>query len=454
MPDDYSTDSIVNSSSDISFDTSVDTNVDSLDLCDGEKIKVDDGSEKLLDSADDLSDDADDKKDLSDDISDIADDSTNDDIQSYASNKIEDVNEINDDDDLEKLPDSIEDNTFNDGHNSQSGKRLSNSNYLCDRQYLNPETTDRYTEQVDRMYPLSDGRARPNYGIDDRYSMNNQEGRKNSQENFDETFGDNAEKEYNNKNRDSVNSNNIDNNGSKELFGFRRKKWNQDHDFDDSNEVKELYDLGVKNVDLRQCNPEYRGEIVSAVKDMYERYPELKDQVQAIKCYKMDNDGTFASYGPTSEKTPYGGYLSLNSTHFGSDNFRDEINNLSSNGWFVPKSSPQGIVEHELGHGLHLDMCSRNNNLEYGKVPNSTDYDNAVQEYVDDIHATSIVDRACEDCGFGFYSRNTSNELSKYGSSNYGEAFAEAISETNNSDNPRRLSVAINNRYNEYKTKF
>lgn len=197
MSDDYSTDTTVDTSSDTNFDTSVDTNVDSLDLGDGDEIKADDGSEELLDSADDLSGDDGDKKDLLNDTSGTDDDSINDDSQSETSNKTEDGDEIKDEDELEELPDSIEDNDVNDGDNSQSDKRSFTSNYSWDRQYLDQETADRYTEQVDRMHPLSDGRARPNYGIDNRYSMNNQEDKKKSQKNFGESFGESDNIEYN-----------------------------------------------------------------------------------------------------------------------------------------------------------------------------------------------------------------------------------------------------------------
>ncbi len=215
--------------------------------------------------------------------------------------------------------------------------------------------------------------------------------------------------------------------------------------------------MGVANVDLRECNPEYRQEVVDAVKDMYDQYPELKDQVRDIKCYKMDNDRTFASYGPTKYGEDFGGRLNLNSTHFGSDGFRDELSSQSEQGWLTPNASPQSIVSHELGHGLHLDMCAKDSGLTYGSNPPKHEYAQMVNQYADNVHASDIVDQACRDCNLDPSDPYTpyfmQNELSKYGASDKGEAFAEGIAEANTSSNPRPLATAINNRYTEYKNR-
>lgn len=240
-------------------------------------------------------------------------------------------------------------------------------------------------------------------------------------------------------------------NSDKELFGFgKRDKTKDNIEYDDSPEAQELRDMGIKNVDLRDCKPDYRKDVVDSIKNMYDTYPELKDQLKSVRCYEMPNSGTYASYGPTKPNEEFGGCLNLNSAHFGTDGLYDKLKSDSEQGWLVPGGSPSGTVSHELGHGLHLDMCAKNNNLEYGKIPNQTDYQNAVREYCDNVHASEIVDQACNDCNIEFYSFGTAQQLSRYGASDKGEAFAEGISEANNSDNPRPLSIAINNRYKDY----
>ncbi len=221
-------------------------------------------------------------------------------------------------------------------------------------------------------------------------------------------------------------------------------------EYDDSKEAQALRDLGVPNVDLRECNPEYRSEVVNAVKDAFDAYPELKDQLSKINCNEM-NDGTYASYGPTSSDSRFGGCLNLNSKYFSSDDLPSALAEESKQGWSVPNASPQSIVSHELGHGMHLDLCAQDCGLEYGKVPDPAVYNSAVQQYIDDIHADKIVQDACSACGVDFDSWDFADQLTRYGASNYGEALAEAVAEVRNSDNPRPMAQAIYSNLMKYK---
>ncbi len=221
-------------------------------------------------------------------------------------------------------------------------------------------------------------------------------------------------------------------------------------EYDDSKEAQALRDLGVPNVDLRGCNPEYRSDVVNAVKDAFNEYPELKDQLSKINCHDM-NDGTYASYGPTSSDSRFGGCLNLNSKYFSSDDLPSSLAEESKQGWSVPNASPQSIVSHELGHGMHLDLCAQDCGLEYGKVPDSAAYNSAVQQYMDDVHADKIVQDACDSCGVDFDSWDFADQLTRYGASNYGEALAEAVAEVRNNDNPRPMAQAIYSNLMNYK---
>ena len=103
--------------------------------------------------------------------------------------------------------------------------------------------------------------------------------------------------------------------------------------------------------------PEYRKDIVSAVKDMLNDNPELKQQLSDVICCTID-DNRYADYEPTESDKPFGGKLRLNSEFFTSNTLRADLAEESKVGWSVPNDSPQSIVSHELGHGIHLGLCA------------------------------------------------------------------------------------------------
>ena len=221
-------------------------------------------------------------------------------------------------------------------------------------------------------------------------------------------------------------------------------------EYDTSFEAQELRDLGIKNVDLRDCSPEYRGDIVDAVRDMVRENPELKDQLSDVRCYPMQ-DGTYASYGPTGQGVPFGGKLNLNSKYFSSNTLRADLEVESQQGWSIPNASPHSIVSHELGHGVHLGLCAKSCGIVPGTIPDAGSYSAAVRQYMDDVHADRIVETACKDVGVEFDSWDFANQLTRYGASNYGEAIAEAVAEVRNNSNPRPMASAIYSRLMQYK---
>ena len=223
--------------------------------------------------------------------------------------------------------------------------------------------------------------------------------------------------------------------------------------YDDSAEAKELREMGIPNVDLRDCRPEYREDVVDAVKDAISECPELKSQLTKINCHEMP-EGTYASYGPTRGNKKFGGCLNLNSKNFSSSTLQSELTEESKQGWSVPNSSPKSVISHELGHGMHLDLCAKSCGLEYGKVPESGRFNRAVQQYIDDVHADKIVEAACNDCGVKFDSWDFADCLTRYGASSYGEALAEAVAEVRNNAIPRPMAETIYRRLMEYRERM
>lgn len=224
-------------------------------------------------------------------------------------------------------------------------------------------------------------------------------------------------------------------------------------EYDNSYEAQELRDMGIKNVDLRECLPEYRGDIVDAVKDMLSENPELKQQLSDVRCCTID-DRRYADYGPTQSGTPFGGRLRLNSKFFSSNSLSADLDEESKQGWSVPNASPRSIVSHELGHGIHLDLCAKSCGISPGTIPEISRYQEAVRQYMDDVHADTIVETACRDLGVKFNTDDFANHLSRYGSDEYGEALAEAVAEVRNNLNPRPMARTIYYRLMQYKNRM
>ena len=473
---------------------------------------VDDGSDELPDdSGDEVTDDGSDElpDDSGDEVTDDgSDEITNDSLEESSGGGTDEISEDSMDEVVDDSSDNVTDNGMDefpddgsDGLPEDEGDEASDEG----SEALPDESVDEVSDDGSDELPEDEGDEAPDDGADELSDENSDEitgdGLNGLSDDSSDDFTDDGSDELPNESSDEItddgsdeflndglgelsdasdksNISGVDINGTidddlsgdipnvikgndKELFGFGKSKKNDlalgQNDFDHSQAAQELRDIGVKNVDLRECNPEYQQEVVDAVKDMYNQYPELKDQVRDIKCYKMDNDHTFASYGPTKYGEEFGGQLNLNSTHFGSDGFRDELSSQSDEGWLTPNASPQSIVSHELGHGLHLDMCAKDSGLAYGSVPTKNGYTQMINQYADNVHASDIVDQACRDCNLDPLNPYTpyymQNELSKYGASDKGEAFAEGIAEANTSSNPRPLATAINNRYLEYRNK-
>lgn len=207
-------------------------------------------------------------------------------------------------------------------------------------------------------------------------------------------------------------------------------------------EAIRLQQMGVNRVFLDSCHEANRQSVVNAVEKMFTEHPELRGQVSEINCHPMSN-GTYASYGPTHFGSNFGGVLNINSDYFSDPNLDADLQEKSQMGWFIPNASGESVIEHELGHGMHLELCALSCGVKNGSIPDPETYNRVIQQYMDDVHADTIVENACRSLNIEFDSWEFSRQLSKYGGSNYGEAIAEAVSEVEHNANPRPLASAI-----------
>ncbi len=229
----------------------------------------------------------------------------------------------------------------------------------------------------------------------------------------------------------------------KELFFFGDKSRTHETSLGStSQEAIRLQQMGVNRVYLDSCHEANRQSVVNAVEKMFTEHPELRGQVSEINCHPMSN-GTYASYGPTHFGSNFGGVLNINSDYFSDPNLDADLQEKSQMGWFIPNASSESVIEHELGHGMHLELCALSCGVKNGSIPDPETYNRVIQQYMDDVHADTIVENACRSLNIEFDSWEFSRQLSKYGGSNYGEAIAEAVSEVEHNEHPRPLASAI-----------
>ena len=219
---------------------------------------------------------------------------------------------------------------------------------------------------------------------------------------------------------------------------------------DNSDEAAALRAMGVRNVQLQECHPMYRKEVLAAIQSMCNQYPELQAQLHTVTCFEFGTSSALASYAPTQRDEIFGGVLKLNAAYFRESSLPEKLNELGKEGHFIPNSDVQSLIKHELGHGLELNLCAVANHAEYGKQLPEITYNTIAMEYGQKKIAGRIVDSACRDCGISFNRQNLAPLLSAYGAENKSEAFAEGISEVNTSPNPRPLAVAISKRFLEF----
>ena len=121
------------------------------------------------------------------------------------------------------------------------------------------------------------------------------------------------------------------------------------------------------------------------------------------------------------------------------ENFRGET-------WFAGKGL-DGVLKHEMAHVMHLKMIADKEGISFGDADKGK-FDIISQGY----YRNSVVAKMCNDSlkELNISPKDVGRELSVYGASNFGEFFAEAISEYETSKKPRRLAIKIYEKYNEY----
>lgn len=216
-------------------------------------------------------------------------------------------------------------------------------------------------------------------------------------------------------------------------------------------EIEErLNELGIENVDLRGTKEIWQKKIAASVESMFESHPELQGCLGCIRTAKL-GDGVYACTGPRMTENGISSEIQLNEKIFSKSDLElkivdMQIENFRGETWFAGKGL-DGVLKHEMAHIMHLKMIADKEEISFGDTDKEK-YELLSQGY----YRNSVVAKLCNDSlkELDISPKDVARELSVYGASDFGEFFAEAISESETSKKPRRLAMRVNEKYNEY----
>jgi hypothetical protein len=216
-------------------------------------------------------------------------------------------------------------------------------------------------------------------------------------------------------------------------------------------EIEErLNELGIENVDLRGTKEIWQKKIAASVESMFESHPELQGCLGCIRTAKLD-DGVYACTGPRMTENGISSEIQLNEKMFSKSDLElkivdMQIENFRGETWFAGKGL-DGVLKHEMAHIMHLKMIADKEEISFGDTDKEK-YELLSQGY----YRNSVVAKLCNDSlkELDISPKDVARELSVYGASDFGEFFAEAISESETSKKPRPLAMRVNEKYNEY----
>ena len=239
------------------------------------------------------------------------------------------------------------------------------------------------------------------------------------------------------------------NSNMKEFF------WHKKEALEENSEITEkLTNLGIKEVHLEGVLEDWKYKITDSVSDMCEKYPEMVGKIGSIRAKELP-EGVYACAGPTMNlKNGYLTEIQLDSKKFSKHNLEWNVVGMEKENMFGERwlagEGVDGLIKHEVGHLMHLNMLANEEGLQMGEY----DPDKYKRVY-DRFEHNSIVTTLGYDSikELGISPNDIGKELSAYGKKNFGELFAESISEYESVKKPRRLAQKVHEKYEDYISK-
>ncbi len=216
-------------------------------------------------------------------------------------------------------------------------------------------------------------------------------------------------------------------------------------------EVEEkLHEIGIENVDLSGTKEIWQRRIGAAVESMLESHPEIQGVIGSIRTAKLQ-DGVYACAGPRMTDQGISSEIQLNEKLFSKSNLEMKIVDMESENfkgekWLAGRGL-DGVLKHEMAHIMHLKMIADKEGISFGDKDKEK-FDLLSQKFYRNAIAVTMCNDSLKELGIS--PRDIGKELSTYGASDFGEFFAEAISECETSKKPRPLARKVYEKYNEY----
>ena len=217
-----------------------------------------------------------------------------------------------------------------------------------------------------------------------------------------------------------------------------------------SEEIRErLENIGVERIDLHGLQEKFQYEIADCTEKMYETFPQLRGYINTIKSADLPS-GVLACSGPRFEGDEYkGAELQFNRNFFGNKKYSLDIVSMESNlnwrgeSWLSGKGG-QGVISHEIGHVMALQLNAEKVDIKIGEH-DSEKLKELQEQYMRNYEINQICMQSIKEIGISI--NDIGKELSTYGAHDFGEMFAECVSEVQSKRNARRLAVCVVNNY-------
>lgn len=226
--------------------------------------------------------------------------------------------------------------------------------------------------------------------------------------------------------------------------------WNRHETIETLDDVKERMEShGVENIDLEGLDPKFQREIADSLEAMYERHPEIEGYITSVKSENL-KDSALACSGPRMTENSYAGAeLQFNRDFFSKRNYGLKIVDLDTGvnwrgeRWLAGLGS-EGVIDHEIAHVMQLKLNAESVGLEMGEMDEEK-YADLQRRYFHNETITSLCYDSMREAGIS--PKDVGRELSVYGATDFGETFAEAISEVETRKHPRVYAQTIYNNY-------
>lgn len=227
--------------------------------------------------------------------------------------------------------------------------------------------------------------------------------------------------------------------------------WRKNREILETNEIvkEKLEAVGVERIELDGLQEKFQTEILKSTEHMLEEYPEIEGYITSIRAVQMPK-GVLARSGPRYTEDGYEGVeLQFNKEFFGRKTYALDIVDMESDvNWrgekWIAGQGAEAIICHEIGHALALKLNADSVGIEMGE-DNLEKYEQLQKEYNRNFLINNLCYESFDEAGIT--PRDMGLKLSTYGAQDFGEAFAECISEVETKKHPRVYARTVVDKY-------